>query len=84
MGWSSEGHEEHEVQRRKLLALADAWTIPRFPLDGGDVKALGIEEGPKVGALLRDIEQCWIDSDFAPDRDTLLVRLKDAARKHKG
>ena len=84
MGWSVERHEEHETQRRKLLALADAWPIPRFPLDGGDVKALGIEEGPKVGALLRDVEQWWIDSDFTPDRDTLLARLGDAARKHKG
>ena len=48
------------------------------------MKRLDIGEGPKVGALLRDLEQWWIDSDFGPDRETLLARLRDIIKKQKG
>ena len=43
--------------------------------------ALGLEEGPLIGTLLREIESWWVDSDFAPGRAALLARLKDAAKK---
>ena len=69
---------------RALLALADAWKKPRFPLDGRDAKALGLEEGPKIGAALHDIEQWWIENDFAPDRAACLARLGEVAKKTAG
>jgi poly(A) polymerase len=67
-----------------LESLSHSWTRPQFPIDGRDVKRLDIGEGPKVGALLRDLEQWWIDSDFGPDRETLLARLRDMIKKQKG
>jgi poly(A) polymerase len=78
--WSSAGSDASDPAWRGLLSLAETWSAPKFPLDGRDVKAFGIEEGPRVGALLKEVEQYWIDADFKPDRAALLARLKVAAR----
>jgi poly(A) polymerase len=66
---------------RALVSLASTWRKPVFPLDGNDVMALGVVEGPQIGIMLRDIEQWWIESGFTPDRKTLLGRLEKAVRK---
>lgn len=60
-----------------LRAFAERWSPPRFPLGGAEVSQLGVPPGPKVGALLRDVEGWWIDQDF-PDaglREELASRV---------
>jgi len=59
-----------------LLTLAQTWTPPPFPLNGADIKALGVSEGPKVGELRRTLEAWWIAQDFAPDRQAALAELR--------
>jgi poly(A) polymerase len=61
----------------KLLKLAESWKKPELPIDGRDVMAKGIDEGPKIGTTLRALEQEWIEADFAPDRRALLKRLRE-------
>jgi poly(A) polymerase len=34
---------------------------PVFPLEGRDVVPLGVAPGPRVGALLREVRQWWLD-----------------------
>jgi len=65
--------------RRLAAALAeiDAWTPKELPVDGADVKALGVSAGPRVGALLRAVEDWWLARDFEPDRQACLARLRD-------
>jgi poly(A) polymerase len=63
-----------------LLALADAWERPRFPLTGRDVMLAGVKEGPLVGRVLGEVEEWWIGSDFTADEISLAERLKAAAR----
>jgi poly(A) polymerase len=58
-----------------------SWKIPQLPVDGNDVMALGIPEGPEIGVRLRDVEQWWIEQDFAAGRMELLDRLRDAVNK---
>jgi hypothetical protein len=43
--------------------------------------ALGIDEGPQIGVVLRDAEVWWVERDFAPDRASLLQRLKQTVTK---
>ena len=62
------------------LKLADTWRAPTFPLKGADLLALGATPGPRLGALLAELEDEWRAADFAPDRDTLLA----AARRRIG
>jgi poly(A) polymerase len=58
-----------------LLALAEAWRKPRFPLRGSDVTAHGVPPGPEVGWLLAAVETWWEDGDFRAPRKTCLAEL---------
>jgi poly(A) polymerase len=71
----SKGSWRAQVQR------ADTWRRPRFPVDGRDALAAGLAEGPAVGKALGELEQWWIDNDFAPGRAALLARLKERAAR---
>jgi poly(A) polymerase len=82
--WAASGADAGDAAWRRLLALPENWKAPIFALDGNDVMALGFEEGPEVGVLLRDIEERWVENNFAPDRPQLLEWLKQAARKPRG
>lgn len=53
------------------------WAIPRFPLTGGDLIAMGLTAGPLVAATLRDIEQTWMKAGF-PDSAALDGLARDA------
>jgi len=57
----------------RLLAFADKWQKPDFPVRGGDLASLGVE-GAALGALLKHLETEWVDSGFSLGRDALLER----------
>ena len=65
---------------RAALALAQSWTPPELPVSGGDALKLGLKPGPKVGALLDQVERWWIAGDFAADRDAGLAELERLAK----
>ena len=48
------------------IAPLNGWTIPVFPLKGGEIVARGIKAGPEVARLMREIEAQWIVEEF-PD-----------------
>ena len=48
---------------------------PPFPLRGRDLRARGVPPGPKLGRLLRTLEDWWIARAFQPDRDACLAEL---------
>ncbi|UXS02149.1 CCA tRNA nucleotidyltransferase [Agrobacterium tumefaciens] len=60
-----------------LLARAEKFQKPNFPLSGADVMAAGIAAGPKVGEVLKSLENKWIEVNFSLDRSALTARLKD-------
>jgi poly(A) polymerase len=62
-----------------LLAAADAWEAPAFPLRGADVAALGIAPGAETGRLLGAVRRWWEGGDFTADRDACLARLREIA-----
>jgi len=74
--WAEDTKESNSIQWRALLALADAWVRPDFPLTGRDVMAAGVPEGPLVGRVLSEVESWWIDADFTEDEFSLAERLK--------
>ncbi len=65
-----------------LRARLSALPRPVFPLEGRDVLALGEPEGPRIGALLRDVRRWWLDGGCvageAACRGELVRRLADA------
>jgi poly(A) polymerase len=74
--WAEDIKPSNAIQWRALLALADAWQRPVFPLTGRDVMHAGVPEGPLVGKILNEVEEWWIDSDFTEDEFSLAERLK--------
>lgn len=77
---AAEGSSEAMAKAAKLAALlarAEAFSKPVFPLNGADVMALGISPGPRIGELLQELEDLWIERNFALDRTALAARLKE-------
>jgi poly(A) polymerase len=52
----------------ECLAILTNWSVPVFPIKGGDLIALGLTAGPVVAKTLKQIEAAWVSEDF-PDID---------------
>ena len=74
--WAVDPKESNAINWRMLLAVADSWERPRFPLSGREVMLAGVPEGPAIGVILKEIEDWWIDADFIEDEFSLAERLK--------
>jgi poly(A) polymerase len=73
--WLAGGAAREWAELRARLA---SLPIPVFPLEGRDVLAIGVAEGPRVGELLRAVRQWWLDGGCAADASACraeLVRL---------
>ena len=75
---------EDAAEVKGLLALADTWRAPLFPLDGAAIKAAGVAEGPEVGHVRREVEAWWIAQDFPEDGMALQAALQRAIVRLEG
>ncbi|MDX2237485.1 MAG: CCA tRNA nucleotidyltransferase [Hyphomonadaceae bacterium] len=80
LAWADDPADKSAPQWRALLAMAQSWPRPTMPLTGEDVIAAGVAPGPKLGAVLREVEAWWIDADFPDDRLSIMERLKAVAQ----
>jgi len=76
LAWAADPKPSNAVQWRALIAIAETWQAPEFPLTGEQVIAAGVPKGPDVGRVLREVEEWWIDSDFIDDELSVIERLK--------
>jgi poly(A) polymerase len=60
-----------------LLPRAQSYKKPVFPLGGADVTAAGVPPGPRVGEVLKLLEDFWVERNFLPDRAALIARLNE-------
>jgi poly(A) polymerase/tRNA nucleotidyltransferase (CCA-adding enzyme) len=58
-----------------LRARLGAMPRPVFPLEGGDVLALGEPEGRRVGELLRAVRKWWLDGGCVADKEACRAEL---------
>jgi poly(A) polymerase len=79
VAWARSGAAANSADWRRRFALPERWPIPRFPLTGADVLALGVPAGPRVGEILRTLEDWWIAGGFAADERELRARLAKVA-----
>lgn len=80
LAWAHVTKSAATHQWRGLLALAQSWTPPPFPLTGQDVLNSGVPKGPMVGQVLREVEDWWIDHDFIDDKFSAIEKLKAVAQ----
>jgi poly(A) polymerase len=76
LAWARAASTATTPQWRGMIALAEGWTRPAFPLTGEDVIAAGAPRGPMVGQVLREVEDWWIDHDFIDDKLSAVEKLK--------
>jgi len=67
--------ETGDERHRAWIADAERWQRPKLPVGGKDAQRLGIAPGPALGDALRRVEDAWIASDFALDREACLGLL---------
>jgi poly(A) polymerase len=80
LAWARASGTASTPQWRGMIALAESWTPPAFPLTGEDVMAAGVPKGPMVGQVLREVEDWWIDHDFIDDKLSAVEKLKAVAQ----
>ncbi len=59
------------------LAELEGWNLPRLPIGGGDLVAMGVAPGPDVARLLHRIEDQWVAEGF-PNRARVQALAKAA------
>ncbi|NOW43964.1 poly(A) polymerase [Novosphingobium sp. SG751A] len=59
------------------IAPLCGWTIPLFPLKGGDIVARGVAAGPRIAHILRSVEGRWVAEGF-PDAARVDALLNEA------
>jgi poly(A) polymerase len=79
LAWAEAGPAKTQAWRA-LLAHAQMWVPPKLPLSGDEVMAAGVPAGPKVGQVMREVEEWWIDADFPDDKLSIIERLKAVAQ----
>ncbi|RAK64239.1 CCA tRNA nucleotidyltransferase [Phenylobacterium kunshanense] len=80
LAWAASDRSAATMQWRGMIALADGWTPPAFMITGEDVMKAGVPKGPLVGAVLREVEDWWIDHDFLDDKLSAVEKLKAVAQ----
>ena len=80
LAWAAASRTATTMQWRGLIALAEGWSPPVFPLTGQDVMNAGVPKGPMVGQVLREVEDWWIDHDFLDDKLSAVEKLKAVAQ----
>ena len=61
---------------KSILTQINKTNVPIFPLKAEDLLNFGLEEGPIIGEILKEIEQDWINSCFELNKEELLLKSK--------
>jgi poly(A) polymerase len=81
IAWTRSAAPVDDADWCALLGLPARWQAPVFPVRGADIIALlGEPKGVEIGSALRRLEQVWIESGFALDREQLLEAAKALPR----
>lgn len=76
LAWADEGAGPDQPQWRELYALPERWPVPEFPLKGSDIMELGVPKGPRVGAVLKKLEDRWVAGGFSASQTDLLAMAR--------
>jgi len=77
LAWARSAARLDDRKWKRLLRLPQRWDIPRFPVNGHDMKGAGFAAGLEMGQALKRLEDWWVASDFKPSKDELLSRITE-------
>lgn len=70
--WLAGGGSAWDGLRARLAAMAR----PVFPLQGRDIASLGVEAGPRVGAVLDAVRSWWLQGGCLAGREACLAQAR--------
>ena len=79
LSWAKARATKSDQKWQALLDLPKHWPLPKFPVFGKDLLQAGVASGRQIGEMLRNLEDWWVASNFAPTQGELLERLKNDA-----
>ena len=63
-----------------FFQFIDKISIPKFPFDGKFLLKKGIQEGKKIGIILKEAEKTWIQNNFyLPYKDFEVIIKKNTS-----
>ena len=66
---------------KSLIDAATNWQPVKLPIQGRDILAAGLAPaGPRIGELLKQAENYWLDHGFAPGPDDLMAYLASLSK----
>ncbi len=71
------GEDIGRANAEAMISFVGTWEKPVFPLKGTDLLATGNHPGPQLGKMLARMEEAWVKSGFALDRESLLKLSPD-------
>lgn len=74
--WAKDTENQYLVAYKSMLALANTWKIPQFPVKGQDLLGLGIKEGKRVGELLEKTFDVWEEGGYKLSKAKLLTMIR--------
>jgi poly(A) polymerase len=81
IAWTRSAAPPESEDWRHRFGLPERWQIPRFPVKGADVLAVGVEAGPRVGEILRAAEEWWVEGGFTADEAAVRAKLAELAAR---
>ncbi len=81
LAWTRAPYPRGMERWQALLKTIADWVPTSLPLSGGDVLALGVAPGPRVGTLLEELLTWWLAREPAPDRAAALAELQSRVSK---
>ena len=75
---------ERRVAADRARRYLEEWRFIRPRLDGHDVEALGIPQGPEIGAALASLREARLDGVTRDREDEMALVLRMRRRRHAG
>ncbi len=75
--------DDLEKTGKEILAENDAVTVKDLCIGGRDLMEAGIAKGPEIGAILKELLRCVLDSPEMNARETLLEEAKKLDAKYR-
>ncbi|MEM7426872.1 MAG: CCA tRNA nucleotidyltransferase, partial [Pseudomonadota bacterium] len=75
LAWAESDDAEDDDKWHALVAAAQTWSKPVFPVRGKDLLEAGLKEGQELGQCLQALEDWWVAGGFSADKAALMSRL---------
>ncbi len=69
---------------KRLIKLVSLYDVPKFPISGNDIKALGYEESKEIGYIKKKVEKWWLENGLIFSKEKCIDFLKKLPAGKRG